>query len=186
MISGRVIAASVMRKVGNHGRFHLMMDRSSMYTYSDIQSIKANRPLQASIGCSCGAAGVLVTSEPLATAMCSRVCLLDSRIWIRCACLICGKQGYVSISIDDCWRDADEDDLRALLERCQDYLFSEKRCEHKHDICLSASLHNDQWSHVYTAAPRIHVVYCAKCRKRGPMQFPIGMSDYINEVMNHE
>ena len=94
------------------------------------------------------------------------------------------QAGYVPRDIDDCWEATNEDDLRALLARCRDFLFSEKRCEHQNDICLSAALHNDQWSYVYSAAPRIHVVYCAKCRKRAPLQFPIGMSDYINEVMN--
>ena len=141
-----------------------------MYTYSEPASIKANRPIQASIGCPCGSSGIIVSSEPLAMSMCSKVCLLDYKIWIRCACLVCNKQGYV---------------LKAI-HACCDYLFVEKRCEHQNDICLSAALHNDQWSHIYTAAPRIHVVYCAKCRKRGPLQFPIGMSDYINGVMNDE
>ena len=157
-----------------------------MYTYSSDMSIKANRPIQASIGCACGSRGIIVSSEPLATAMQSRVSLIDYKIWVRCACLVCNKQGYVPKEIDDCWEATNEDDLRALLARCRDFLFVEKRCEHQNDICLSAALHNDQWSHIYSAAPRIHVVYCAKCRKRAPLQFPIGMSDYINGVMNDE
>ena len=157
-----------------------------MYTYSNDLSVKANRPIQASIGCACGSRGIIVSSEPLATAMVSRVSLIDYKVWVRCACIVCSKQGYVARAIDDCWEATNEDDLRALLARCRDFLFSEKRCEHQNDICLSAALHNDQWSYVYSAAPRIHVVYCAKCRKRAPLQFPIGMSDYINGVMNDE
>lgn len=155
-----------------------------MYLYSNEISFKANRPIQASIGCACGPRGIIVSSEPLATAMCSRVSLIDYQIWIRCACIVCHKQGYVPKPIDDAWEATNEDDLRALLARCRDFLFSEKRCEHGDDICLSAALHDDHWSYVYSAVPRMHVVYCAKCRKRAPLQFPIGMSDYINEVMN--
>ena len=157
-----------------------------MYTYSSEMSVKANRPIQASIGCSCGSRGIIVSSEPLATAMVSRVSLIDYKIYVRCACIVCHKQGYVARDIDDAWEATDnEDDLRALLARCRDFLFSEKRCEHQNDICLSAALSDDNWSRVfYTAVPRMHVVYCAKCRKRAPLQFPIGMSDYINEVMN--
>ena len=156
-----------------------------MYTYSDYLSVKANRPIQASIGCSCGERGIIVSSEPLAPAMVSRVSLIDYKMFVRCACIVCHKQGYVAREIDDCWEATNEDDLRALLARCRDFLFCEKRCEHTDDICLSASLHDDGWSRVfYTAVPRMHVVYCAKCRKRAPLQFPIGMSDYINEVLN--
>lgn len=157
-----------------------------MYTYSSDMSVKANRPIQASIGCACGSRGIIVSSEPLATAMPSKVCLLDYKIYVRCACIVCHKQGYVPREIDDCWEATNEDDLLALLARCRDFLFSEKRCEHQNDICLSAALSDDKWSRVfYTAVPRLHVVYCAKCRKRAPLQFPIGMSDYINEVLNN-
>lgn len=155
-----------------------------MYTYSSEMSIKANRPIQASIGCACGSRGIIVSSEPLAPAMVSRVSLIDYKLYVRCACIVCHKQGYVAREIEDCFEATNEDDLRALLARCRDFLFCEKRCPHQNDICLSASLFNDQWSHVYTAAPRMHVLYCAKCRKRAPLQFPIGMSDFINEVLN--
>lgn len=171
-----------------------------MYTYNDIASIKANRALQAYIGCGCGPAGIVVSSAPLATAMQSRVCLLDNTIKIRCSCVICNRQRYVtkhltqwsddipveSTPLSELWDDADPDDLATLLEKCRDFLFFEKRCEHKDDICLSAALQNDKWSHIYTKAPRVHLVYCGVCRKRGPMQLPIGLSDYVNEVMNNE
>lgn len=163
-----------------------MMEVIVMYTYNDMASIKANRPIQASIGCSCGAAGIIVTNMALATAMMSKICLLSNTIEMRCVCVVCNKQRYVTVPIRDWYDIIDEDDLRALYERCCDFLRFEKRCEHENDICLSASLHNDQWSHIYTKSPRVHLVYCARCRKRGPVQLPVGLSDYINEVMNRE
>lgn len=153
-----------------------------MYRYASDRFVDDQRWIADSIGCRCENGGLLVTSLPLVQFQEVPYVMDSRRFRFHAQCVLCRRQGMVPFE-ESHLPEVDYDSAEELMAVVTDFFLVEKGCEHRDFWCLSHGLVNDERFpyKTPTANPRLHMACCLKCRRRGIIQLPIGLSDMINE-----
>lgn len=150
-----------------------------MYRYRSMTAYRSQSWMADGIGCRCGMGGILVTSLPFAEHQMLPFTLRTRTLEIRVACITCRRQGMVPVG-EDRLPVVDPVMSEEILNAMTDYMWVEKKCQHQNFWCMSRALRGSWIDEEHTSpVARIHMAYCCKCRKRGPMQLPVDLSDCI-------
>lgn len=155
-----------------------------MYSYTSYTFIKKNRWICDQIGCFCKGMGILATNLFISPCQTVPYSLMTDRFQFRAICVTCHRQGLVWASREDL-PNSDPDELYAVFAKVEDYMIQEKGCRHADFWTVSRSIRDSEDQRLPGGsrnpdAPRLHLVCCVKCRRRGIMQFSKRMSDMMN------